>query len=331
MSETDRRTFLHLLGASAAAAALPASIARAMAIPANNAPAHQGRRAHRHPDAGEPLVRSLLRHAARRARLRRSARRHAAQRRSGVVSSRTAPARTTCCRSAPTRRTSACSSSRTRRTTGPDTHAAWNGGEYDQWVPNKGTTTMAYYTRKDIPFHYALADAFTVCDAYHCSLLGPTDPNRYHMWTGWVGNDGSGGGPVIDNAEAGYGWSTYPERLQQAGISWKIYQDVGTGLDRRRLLGLDQRPVHRQLRRQLAAVLPSVPERAQPGSPLADRAHRRHRHLGRAARCSTSSAPTWPATRCRRSPGSSPRKPTPSIRTGRPTTAPGTSRRCSTC
>ena len=90
---------------------------------------------------------------------------------------------------------------------------------------------MAHLTRSDIPFHYALADAFTVCDAYHCSLLGPTDPNRYHMWTGWVGNDGSGGGPVIDNAEAGYGWSTYPELLQKAGVSWKIYQDVGDGLD----------------------------------------------------------------------------------------------------
>jgi phospholipase C len=111
------------------------------------------------------------------------------------------------------------------------THAAWNRGRYDQWVPNKGTTTMAHLTRSDIPFHYALADAFTVCDAYHCSLLGPTDPNRYHMWTGWVGNDGSGGGPVVDNAEAGYGWSTFPERLQAAGISWKIYQDVGNGLD----------------------------------------------------------------------------------------------------
>jgi len=111
------------------------------------------------------------------------------------------------------------------------THAAWNGGAYDQWIPNKGTTAMAHFNRRDIPFHYALADAFTVCDAYHCSLLGATDPNRYHMWTGWVGNDGSGGGPVIDNAEAGYGWSTYPELLERAGISWKVYQDVGDGLD----------------------------------------------------------------------------------------------------
>ena len=111
------------------------------------------------------------------------------------------------------------------------THQAWNGGRYDGWVAAKGTNTMAYFTRNDIPFHYALADAFTVCDAYHCSLLGPTDPNRYHMWTGWVGNDGSGAGPVVDNAEAGYGWSTYPELLQAAGVTWKIYQDAGTGLD----------------------------------------------------------------------------------------------------
>ncbi len=61
--------------------------------------------------------------------------------------------------------------------------------------------------------------------------MGPTDPNRYYMWTGWVGNDGSGGGPVIDNAEAGYDWSTYPELLQAAGITWKVYQDMGLGLD----------------------------------------------------------------------------------------------------
>src|SRR6201993_2469825 len=52
------------------------------------------------------------------------------------------------------------------------THAAWNEGNNDQWVPQKGATTMAHLTRSDIPYHYALADAFTVCDAYHCSLLG---------------------------------------------------------------------------------------------------------------------------------------------------------------
>ncbi|MET9381200.1 phosphocholine-specific phospholipase C [Streptomyces sp. NPDC002928] len=112
-----------------------------------------------------------------------------------------------------------------------DGHTAFNGGKYDKWVPAKSATTMAYLTRDDIPFHYALADAFTICDAYHCSFIGSTDPNRYYMWTGYTGNDGQGGGPVLGNDEAGYGWTTYPERLEQAGVSWKIYQDVGDGLD----------------------------------------------------------------------------------------------------
>ncbi|MEV4424359.1 phosphocholine-specific phospholipase C [Streptomyces sp. NPDC049602] len=110
-------------------------------------------------------------------------------------------------------------------------HSAFNKGKYDNWVPAKTKATMAHLTREDIPFHYALADAFTICDAYHCSFIGATDPNRYYMWTGYVGNDGTGGGPVLNNAEAGYGWTTYPERLEAAGVSWKIYQDIGDGLN----------------------------------------------------------------------------------------------------
>ncbi len=111
------------------------------------------------------------------------------------------------------------------------THQMFNGGNWDQWLPAKTTTCMAHMERRDLPFHYFLADAFTVCDANFCSMLGPTDPNRYYMWTGWDGNDGKGGGPVIANDELGYSWQTYPERLQKAGISWKIYQDIGVGLD----------------------------------------------------------------------------------------------------
>ncbi|WP_411143898.1 phosphocholine-specific phospholipase C [Streptomyces sp. x-80] len=110
-------------------------------------------------------------------------------------------------------------------------HQAWHDGKYDRWIPAKSARTMAYLTREDIPFHYALADAFTVCDAYHCSLIGATDPNRYYLWSGHTGNDGKGDGPVLGNDEAGYGWRTYPERLEQAGVSWKIYQDTGDGLD----------------------------------------------------------------------------------------------------
>jgi phospholipase C len=122
------------------------------------------------------------------------------------------------------------------------THQMFNGGNWDQWLPAKTTTCMAHMQRSDLPSHYALADAFTVCDGYYCSALGPTDPNRYYMWTGWDGNDGKGGGPVIANDELGYGWQTYPERLQAAGISWKIYQDIGDGLDAAHFWGFTSDP-----------------------------------------------------------------------------------------
>ena len=150
-----------------------------------------------------------------------------------------------------------------------DSHAAWNAGNYDQWVANKGAVAMTYHTRDDIPYHFALADAFTVCDAYYCSLMGPTDPNRYHLWSGWCGNDGNGGGPVITNAEVGYDWLTYPERLQQAGISWKIYQDVGMGLDAAGYWGWTGDPYIGNYGDNSLLYFHQY-QNAQPGEPLAD-------------------------------------------------------------
>ncbi|MFO1476449.1 MAG: phospholipase C, phosphocholine-specific [Verrucomicrobiota bacterium] len=105
-------------------------------------------------------------------------------------------------------------------------HAAWNSGRWDSWIAAKGTTTMSYYTRSSLPFHYALAEAFTLCDHYHCSVMGPSDPNRLYLWTATIDPNGTGGGPAIDNSEPGFTWTTYPERLQNAGINWKVYQET---------------------------------------------------------------------------------------------------------
>ncbi|MCR5891107.1 MULTISPECIES: phospholipase C, phosphocholine-specific [Burkholderia] len=110
------------------------------------------------------------------------------------------------------------------------THSAWNNGRYDNWADAKTSGTMYYFTQKDIPFYYALASAFTVCDAYHCSMLGPTDPNRLYLWTGCCGNV-AGYSPYTTNTMTGTGWTTMPERLNTAGVTWKFYQDKGNGLD----------------------------------------------------------------------------------------------------
>ncbi|MDB6122913.1 MAG: Phospholipase phosphocholine-specific, partial [Pedosphaera sp.] len=111
----------------------------------------------------------------------------------------------------------------------PVTHATVNKGRNDGWIPNKGASTMHYFDRSDLPYYYALADAFTICDEYHCSVLSSTDPNRVTYMSGMIDPHGTGGGPEIDNSSVptGFTWKTYPELLQQAGISWKVYSVTG--------------------------------------------------------------------------------------------------------
>ena len=85
-------------------------------------------------------------------------------------------------------------------------HQSWNWGKMDSWVkihtqpqwegPN-GAMTMGYYKRQDLPFHWALADNFTLCDRYHCSILGPTHPNRLMANSGTIDPTGKHGGPVV--------------------------------------------------------------------------------------------------------------------------------------
>jgi phospholipase C len=112
-------------------------------------------------------------------------------------------------------------------------HGAWNGGKMDRWIPAHRAVdgalaplTMGYMTRADLPFYYALADAFTICDNYHASLLGPTHPNRYFLMTATIDPGGKDGGPAIDNSLRHVRWETYPERLDRAGISWCVYHDL---------------------------------------------------------------------------------------------------------
>jgi phospholipase C len=119
-------------------------------------------------------------------------------------------------------------------------HDLWKN--HDAWIPAKTEMTMGYFTRSDIPFYHALADTFTICDAFHCSVFGPTTPNRLFLFTGTsgltVGNDGTTAvdnpadetnetaDPVNDAAKfKPLEWTTYPERLDSAGLNWRVYQE----------------------------------------------------------------------------------------------------------
>jgi len=115
---------------------------------------------------------------------------------------------------------------------------ARNGGKHDKWLDSKKSghrafaempLTMGYYNREDIPFYYALADAFTVCDQHFCSALTGTSPNRLFFFSGTVReeqNDQSKAhvwNDEIDHKDIH--WTTFPERLEEMGISWKTYQN----------------------------------------------------------------------------------------------------------
>jgi phospholipase C len=104
-----------------------------------------------------------------------------------------------------------------------------DGGRWDDFVPGETSEAMSYFPPSYVPLHYALANNYTICDNYHCSLLGPTYPNRLYLFTGMIDPNGTGGGPATGNSvpPGGFTWTTYPELLQAAGVSWKVYRPNG--------------------------------------------------------------------------------------------------------
>lgn len=115
-------------------------------------------------------------------------------------------------------------------------HQSWNNGAMSGFVtsrlaaPNDAILTMGYYNRLDIPYYYAIADGFTICDNYFCSVIGPTDPNRLYTMAASIDPDGKNGGPLLQtlglsrsNFFGKLTYTTMPEQLQARGISWKAY------------------------------------------------------------------------------------------------------------
>ena len=111
-----------------------------------------------------------------------------------------------------------------------DAQQAWDG--MYQWPRYKQNQSMGY-EQQEVEFQYALAEAFTLCDAYHCSTHGGTNTNRLFHWTGTNDPLAMSNGPSTRNqwdsmgaSSTGWSWKTYPERLQENGVTWKVYQNL---------------------------------------------------------------------------------------------------------
>jgi phospholipase C len=121
----------------------------------------------------------------------------------------------------------------------PDQTDARNKGHFDQWLESKKSPkkeykhmplTLGYYNRQDLPFYYALADAFTVCDQNFSSALSSTTPNRVHFWSGTLRdrNDPKLFARLWNEDTKPWNlahWKTFPERLEELQLSWKVYQN----------------------------------------------------------------------------------------------------------
>lgn len=131
-----------------------------------------------------------------------------------------------------------------------DSQAAWNQGKFGYWPKYKNPYSMGYFKREDVPFQFALAEAFTICDAYHCSITTGTDPNRIVFWSGsnhdpdlrargingteadsepnnlrcWI--EGALPEPGYTYQGSALPWQTIPDVLEDAGVSWRIYQNT---------------------------------------------------------------------------------------------------------
>jgi phospholipase C len=82
-----------------------------------------------------------------------------------------------------------------------------------------GDQAIGYYTAAELPFYYSLFDDSALLANFHCSLLGPTWPNRFYLAAGTSGG-------ITTNGIWGYGVFDHPiilDLLDEAGVSWKVY------------------------------------------------------------------------------------------------------------
>jgi phospholipase C len=104
-------------------------------------------------------------------------------------------------------------------------HSEWNHGAMDGFYTTDGSTALYYYDGSDLSYYYALADSFTLCGSYFCSMLGPSNPNRLALMSG------TAGGNTTNTMDRGsLDWPTIVDLLDAHKITWKCYNlGIGTG------------------------------------------------------------------------------------------------------
>jgi phospholipase C len=99
-------------------------------------------------------------------------------------------------------------------------HIQYDNGKMDGFVITSGAESMGYWQEEDQPFYYSLAREFPIGDAYHCSVLGQTYPNRRYLLAATsIGQTDDTTPNLTDYPPNG----TIYDQLDAHGITWKDY------------------------------------------------------------------------------------------------------------
>ena len=131
-----------------------------------------------------------------------------------------------------------------------DAQAAWNQGKFGLWPKFKTQFSMGHYRRADLPYQFALAEAFSP-SATRTTVPSPPAPIQTASCSGsgsnadpaarargenatpansepdnlrcWI--KGALPQPGYSYAGSSFTWPTIPDVLEAANVSWRIYQD----------------------------------------------------------------------------------------------------------
>ena len=106
-----------------------------------------------------------------------------------------------------------------------------NGGRVDGWLhPKTGNDelTLATYEAHDLPTWSQIARGWQTYDRWFCSLLGPTQPNRYYLYSGQSAGLKNNDLPpqrISGNAQwaGGWDWPTVWDLCAKGGVSSGYY------------------------------------------------------------------------------------------------------------
>jgi phospholipase C len=107
------------------------------------------------------------------------------------------------------------------------TNNGWNQPDAGVTDPTlySGARAMWWYDQTDIPFYYQLASTFALADHYHCSVPGPTWPNRMYLYAATSFGETSGVFPDISAYPYPFNDASILDELEKRHVTWLAYSD----------------------------------------------------------------------------------------------------------